>query len=68
MGMQMEKKRNSLYGFTEAHFICEDGIPVFVPVFDEPIKALKLKILKHSMVFIDGYIFASILLGRFRGA
>jgi hypothetical protein len=59
--MQMVEKRNGLNCFSETHFICQDAVPVFVPILDHPIQTLELEFFEHSVIFENGYVFSTIL-------
>lgn len=63
VSVEVVQERDSLDGLAKAHLICEDAVPVLVPIFDQPVETLKLELLEHSVVFEDGYVLAAVLPG-----
>ena len=61
VSMQMVEKRNGLNCFSETHFICQDAVPVFVPILDHPIQTLELEFFEHSVIFENGDVFTTVL-------
>ena len=63
--MQMIQEGNCLDSFTETHFICQDAVSVFIPIFNQPIQTLKLELFQHTIVLENRYVLSTILPGLF---
>lgn len=59
--MQMVEERYGLDGFSQAHLVCQDAVPVFIPVLYEPVETLELEFLEHPVVLENRYILATVL-------